>query len=324
MYAVRLIAFLFIVGTFALAACGGMAAEQVMEERVVTITEVVTAMVEVEVERAGAAYEPMGEDLLAALEWDSGDALADAPLSIRQPTRLIIKNATIAVTVAETDRAVDRAVQTAVNFGGYIISQEVWDERDGSRYAELTLAVPVDMFEDAMRSLRSLGGVTYETASGRDVTDEFVDLNSRLENLQATQQRLRAFLDDATTIAETLTVHEELRRVEEQIGLTQGRINYLRDRAAYSIINLELFPLIPTPTVTPTPTPTPTATPVVWQPGETAATAAKQLQRSSQTTADWLIYNGIICGPWLVLLLGLAWLGFRFWRKMEAVGRLVN
>jgi hypothetical protein len=341
MHAIRLISFVLVAGALLLAACGG---DAVVEERVVTVREVVTEVVEregettvvtevviVEVEaQREMLVEPMGEDLLAALEWQDMGSIADAPLSIRQPARLIIKNASIAVIVMETDRSVDRAVQVAVDYGGYIISQRVWDGSNGYRYATMTMAVPVDQFEVAMRSLRTLGVVTNETASGQDVTDEFVDLNSRLENLQATQQRLRTFLEQAQTITETLSVHDELRRVEDQIGVIQGRMNYLRDRAAYSTITLELNPWIPTPgptptpTMTPTPTPTPTATPIIWQPGETAATAAKQLQRSSQTTADWLIYNGIICGPWLILLFGLGWLGFRVWRKMEAMGRLVN
>jgi len=337
---IRLTLVLFVAGSLLLAACGG---REVVEERVVMVTEVITEVVEregglfpavvtevvtevviVEVEQNGREIvAPIGADLLAALEWSGDEMLADAPLSIRQPGRLIIKSAAMAVTVTETDRALERAVQVAVDYGGYIISQRVWDGANQYRYATLTLAVPVAQFEAAMRSLRTLGSVASETAAGQDVSDEFVDLNSRLGNLQATQQRLRTFLEQATTITETLTVHEELRRVEDQIGLIQGRMNYLQDRAAYSTISLELNPWIPTPTpsltptVTPTSTPSPTATPAVWRPGETAGTATRQLQRSTQSTVDWLIFNGIVCGPWLLLLAGLGWLGFRFWRRLE-------
>lgn len=340
MNVIRLTLVLLVAGSLLMAACAG---QEVVEERVVTVREVVTEVVEregglssavvtevvtevviVEVAGGGELLEaPVDADLLAALEWSGDELLADAPLPIRLPGRLIIKNAAMAVTVTETDRALERAVQVAVDYGGYIISQRVWDGSNQYRYATLTLAVPVAQFEAAMRSLRTLGTVTGETAAGQDVTDEFVDLNSRLGNLQATQQRLRTFLEQATTITETLAVHEELRRVEDQIGLIQGRMNYLQDRAAYSTITLELNPWIPTPTpsptptVTPTPTPSPTATPAVWRPAETAGSAVTRLQRSTQSTADWLIFNGIVCGPWLLLLAGLGWLGFRFWRRLE-------
>jgi hypothetical protein len=89
-------------------------------------------------------------------------------------------------------------------------------------------------------------------------------------------------------------------------------MNFLADRAAVSTINLTINPWIPTatPTQTPTSTPTPTATPThtptplptpdEWRPGDTAHTALVSLENTSTSTADFLIYNGITCGPWLL------------------------
>jgi hypothetical protein len=252
--------------------------------------------------------------------------MSDLPLSLRQPQRLIIKNADMAVTVSDTDRAVDGAVQVVVDYGGYIISQRVWDDANGYRYGTLLLAVRVDQFEVAMRALRTLGHVTNESASGQDVTDEYVDLNSRLGNLLATQDRLRTFLEEARNINETLRVHEELILVEDEIGIIQGRMNYLQDRAAYSTIRINIEPFIPTPTPSLTPSPTPTSTPVPtptptvrpdWRPDETAKVALGQLQDSSQSTANFFIYYGILCGPWLFLLALLALFGWRFYLALE-------
>jgi hypothetical protein len=247
--------------------------------------------------------------------------ISDLPLSLRQPQRLIIKNAEMAITVNETDGAVDRAVQVAVDYGGYVISQRVWDDAGGYRYGTLLLAVRVDQFEAAMRALRTLGQVSNESASGQDVTDEYVDLNSRLGNLQATQNRLRTFLEDAQNITETLRVHEELIWVEEEIGIIQGRMNYLQDRAAFSTIRVNLNPFIPTPVPSPSPTATATPTPTPrpeWRPDDTAKVALGRLQNSSQSTADFLIYYGIVCGPWLFILSLLAFFG---WRYYLALGR---
>jgi hypothetical protein len=119
------------------------------------------------------------------------------------------------------------------------------------------------------------------------------------------------------------TLNEELKQVEEEIAVIQGRINFLQDRSAFSTIDLTINPWIPTPTATATATatPTPTATPLptaeVWRPGDTARVAAVQLQDSAQNTADFAIYNGIVCGPWLLLLFLLAYPGWRLsqrWR----------
>ena len=203
-----------------------------------------------------------------------------------------------------------------MNWAGYIINQRVYDDDQGYRYATMRLAVPVICFEEAMKALRQLGAVIDESASGEDVTEEFVDLHSRLANLEATRDRLRSFLDQAENVEQALEVNEELKKIEEEIAIIQGRINFLRDRAAFSTIDLIIQPWIPTPTPSPTPTatPTPLPTPDTWRPGNTAETARVQLQNTAQDVADFTIYNSIVCGPWLLLLLigfSPAWLLYR-------------
>jgi hypothetical protein len=231
--------------------------------------------------------------------------------------RLIIKDGNMVVVVVDTETAVDATTRLVVDLGGYIISQHVFNDAQGYRYATMKLAIPVLNFEDAMRTLRTLGDVANESASGDDVTDEFVDLNSRLDNLEATRQRLQSFLDQAETVEQALEVNEELKIIEEEMALIQGRINFLSDRASFSTIDLTLDPWIPTPTpsatptVTPTYTPTPIPTPHEWRPGDTAGAAAVKLQNTSQGVADFFIYYGIICGPWLLLLALLAFIAWK-------------
>ena len=95
---------------------------------------------------------------------------------------------------------------------------------------------------------------------------------------------------------ETLKVNDELKSVEEEIAVIQGRLNYLGNRAAFSTIDLNIQPWIPTPTPSPTPTATPTATPTplptpeTWRPADTAKVAGVELQESAQDTADFFIY----------------------------------
>jgi hypothetical protein len=133
-----------------------------------------------------------------------------------RPNRLVIKNAELALLVADTDSAIDRTAQIAADTGGYILSSRVWYQEwlgESYKYATITLSVPSDQFESAMRRLRGLAvQVIDETASGQDVTDEYVDLQSRLGNLIATRDRIRSFLDRAMTVEEALQINEELSR----------------------------------------------------------------------------------------------------------------
>jgi hypothetical protein len=306
--------------------------ETIVEEgESVEVTRVVTEEVVVEIpaeeEEAGSGFESEEEPAAETDIETIAESETERPgTNNAQAQRLIIKDGNMTLIAMEPDAVLEEAIDLAVDLGGYVISQRVWDDEAGFRFATVQLGVPVDRFEEAMRTLRTFGSVTDESASGQDVTDEYVDLNSRLGNLLATQERLRSFLESADEVAEILAINEELKEIEEELEIVQGRMTYLADRAAVSTINLTINPLIPTatpthtPTSTPTPTPTPTytptplPTPAEWRPGDTAHTALVSLENSSTSAADFAIYNGITCGPWL-LLTGIV--SFFFWRVLR-------
>ena len=131
----------------------------------------------------------------------AGDIPSGAP---PRANRLIIKDAELELTVEDTDVAIDRLTQIVDDAGGYIISSRVWYEKwldSDYKYASLTLGIPVEQFEATMRRLRGIAlKVDDERASGQDVTDEYVDLESRLRNLEATRDRIREFLDQAQNV----------------------------------------------------------------------------------------------------------------------------
>jgi hypothetical protein len=240
-----------------------------------------------------------------------------------RPNRLVIKNAELILLVEDTDNAIDGTAQIAADTGGYILSSRVWYQdwlRESYKYATITLSVPSDQFESAMRRLRGLAvQVVDENASGQDVTDEYVDLQSRLENLTATRDRIRTFLDQAKTVEEALQVNDELKRVEEEIELVQGRMNYLFDRATYSTITVQLNPKLPEATPTPTPTPEPE-----WDPGETVEQASTTLGTILKALTEIAIWLGIVVvplvAPPLALVALVVWIVHRWMRRHAAKG----
>ena len=225
--------------------------------------------------------------------------------------RLIIKNGEMNLIVVDTDRAVDQITSAAVEAGGYIIGHRAWVQAD-LKYAAITLGVPVEQFEAVQRRLRGLAvRVVNDTASGQDVSDEYVDLQSRVTNLDATAVRIREFLKQATDADQALAVNGKLTEVEAELEQVKGRMAYLKDRAAYSTLTVTLEPQAPTPTPTPLPSPTPTATPDFWQPDRTLAAAGNQLDRMLRGLGDLAIWLGVTILPFAtpVLIVG----GFR-WR----------
>ena len=236
---------------------------------------------------------------------------------VQNTNRKIIKNADIRLLVKDTDVAIDRSTQIVTDLGGYIVSSRTWYQDyygNNLRYATITIGIPVDQFERALQRFRDLAvRVLDENASGEDVTDQYVDLQSQLQNLEATRARIQEFLKDAKTVDEALRINQQLTDIEGQIEQIKGRMNYLADRAAFSTITVNFepeFPILtptPTPTITPTFTPHPTSTPVPWKPGETYTHAKRALTVSYQGIINFLIWLVVVILPILLPPILVLW-----------------
>jgi hypothetical protein len=227
--------------------------------------------------------------------------------------RLIIKSGEIALLVRDADAAVDGVTQVAIDTGGYILSGRSWYDGD-FKYAQITLAVPSSSYETALQRLRTLAvQVLRETSSGQDVTEEYVDLESRLRNLEVQAERLRAFMDQARNVQEAITVSQALNAVEAEIETIKGRMNFLEGRAAFSTITAILEPQRPTPT--PTPTATPLPTPTSWSPAHTFERATGTSATLLQGLADVAIWLLVVGGPIAAPLAAIVYLRRRSRRR---------
>ena len=151
--------------------------------------------------------------------------------------RIIVHTATLSLVVEEVARAIDGVSRVSDRFGGWVVSANRQSRHSGS----VSIRVPAQTLEVAIREIEALGLETEENSiSSDDVTDEFVDSQSRLASMRATEQRLLSFLDQARDVDEALKVEREVRALQLQIEEIQGRINYLSEVAAYSLINVNL------------------------------------------------------------------------------------
>jgi hypothetical protein len=220
---------------------------------------------------------------------------------IERSNRMIVKNADVHLMVKDTDVAIDRATQIVGDAGGYIVSSRVWYQDyygNNLKYAAITIGVPVEEFEKVLSRLRGLAvRVVDEIAAGDDVTEQYVDLQSQLQNLEATRARIQEFLKDAKTIDEALRINQELANIEAQIEQIKGRMNYLNDRSAYSTVTINLEPEFPILTPTPTATPRPTATPIPWNPSQTFGEAKSTTAVLYQGIGNFLIWLVVVILP---------------------------
>ncbi len=298
---------------FVLAACGGAApAEEPAVEEAYFAEEAPAA--------EAAGYDQSVEaEAPSASEGNvsgQGSGTIDVAAAAQRSNRKIIKNAEIRLLVEDSDIAIDRTTQIVGDVDAYIISSRIWYQPyagDNYKYATITMGVPVDQFETAIRRLRAISiQVLDENASGEDVTDQYVDLQSQLDNLIATRDRIRTFLEQAKTVEESLRVSEELSVIEAQIEEIQGRMNYLKDRAAYSTITVTIEPKLPE-IITPTPTPMPTPKP--WSPTGTIERSKKTLTVTYQGIFEMLIWFFMVVLPIFGPPIFVIWLIVKFVNK---------
>jgi Domain of unknown function (DUF4349) len=214
--------------------------------------------------------------------------------------RKIVKTANLGLRSEEVRQSAAQAQQVAAAAGGTVFSSQVYRSED-SVTAQLILSVPSEEFERVLDELRGLGEkVTTDTVSGQDVTEEYVDLQSRERNFRATEESLLGLYNKAESVEEALSIQRELTNVRGEIELVQGRIKYLDQHTAYSQITLDIQP------VTSPPPPKP-----AWNPGDVAAHAWTASLGVLQAIATALI-SAIVFGWWLapVLVGGLLW-----WRR---------
>ena len=154
----------------------------------------------------------------------------------------IVKTAELGIRAEDVRESASRAQEIADRFGGSVTSSRI-DGGDGTVSADLVLSVPSAEFEAALDDLRRLGEVTTDTVGGEDVTEEFVDLQSRERNLLAAEGSLLRLYDEAESVDDSLSIERELTDLRGEIETVQGRIQYLEERTSTSRLSLTIQPL---------------------------------------------------------------------------------
>lgn len=204
-----------------------------------------------------SAGQSSGEQIAQATPLPNGAAITS------DPNRKIIKNADLTVEAENVDFTLSRIGTAAAQVGGYVLETRTDFPQANRKSALLKIAVPVDQFEATLERIRnSAKNVLSEQATGVDASQEYVDVQSQIANLEATQARIREFLAQATTVEESLKVNAQLSEIEGQISTLKGRLSFLSQRAAYSTISVQIQQIPPPePVATPVPTPEPTFNP---------------------------------------------------------------
>ena len=154
--------------------------------------------------------------------------------------RLIVRNGNLTLEVDKVVEAMDNVTDIAAIMGGYVVSSYKYEDEEGIS-GEISIRIPSDRFDEAFDRLHQIAkAVPYEHTDSRDVTEEYVDLQARLKNLEATELQYLELLKKAETVDEMLQVQRELSNVRGLIEQLQGRIKYLERVSEMALIDVSL------------------------------------------------------------------------------------
>ena len=156
--------------------------------------------------------------------------------------RMIVRTGEMSLVVEDVVDAKDEIAQLAIRYGGYVVSSRISGEEQDMR-GYISIRVPDDKFETAVAELRNLAvRVTSESTDSQDVTEEYVDLQSRLKNAEATENQYLALLEKATDVEDILRIYERLSQVRSEIEQIKGRMQYLERTSSMSLVTVRLEP----------------------------------------------------------------------------------
>ncbi len=153
----------------------------------------------------------------------------------------IIKEGSLSIRVGDADTTVSEIRGVVEYHGGTIFSVNLYENTQGMKSGAVVIKVPVEKFEAAMIGVKEKASlVLQETSSGRDVGEEYVDIQARLANKQAEEKAFIEILNNADDTEDIIKITKELSRVRGEIEQMQARLRFLDSRTDMSTITIQL------------------------------------------------------------------------------------
>ncbi|MFH1284465.1 MAG: DUF4349 domain-containing protein [Candidatus Peregrinibacteria bacterium] len=249
---------------------------------------------------------PMMSDKSFAMSEESYSANNSDGSAESVSERLIIKTGQVSMVVDDVRAAVKAVSDYAVSKGGFVVSSSISKE-DIALYGEVTVRIPAEIFDEGIQEVKGMGEVESEMTWGQDVTEEYVDLGARLENLRATESQFLEIMKKATDVEDILAVQRELTWVRQDIESIEGRMKYLSESADLSTLSVYLST-------------DPSVLPVVdqeetWKPFAVLKNALRSLLDFGKSLVNGLIWV-VIYIPAIAVVLVVLWVVYRVGRRI--------
>ena len=159
-----------------------------------------------------------------------------------ETVRMIIHNAKLSVNVKELDVAQSNIEKKVEEFGGYIVESNVYQEDEQTSRGSMIVRIPEKHFENFLTEAEGQAAKILERkVTGQDVTEQYVDLESRVKSKRAVEARLLEFMSKAQKTEDLLKISSDLAKIQEEIEVMVGKMKYLQNQTSFATIELTMY-----------------------------------------------------------------------------------
>ncbi|MEA1847920.1 DUF4349 domain-containing protein [Chryseobacterium sp. MHB01] len=156
-------------------------------------------------------------------------------------TKKIIKNGEMRIQVGDIKKAQEHINSILKNNKAYVQKEE-FQNTDNDENLDIIIRVPHQNFDALINSFSSgIGSVLSKNISSNDVTEEYTDVSIKLGNKKIYLEKYREMLKTAKTTKDMLEIQENIRALEDEIDVAEGRLRFIDDRVNYSTLNVNLY-----------------------------------------------------------------------------------
>ncbi|MFD4529861.1 DUF4349 domain-containing protein [Streptomyces sp. NPDC058470] len=172
---------------------------------------------------------------------DSSKSGAQAPTKAPDlSANRIIRTASLTVQVKDVPDALDQARTSATNAGGFVGDETTTRDEEGNERTRVVLRVPTEQYDEVLADMEGTGKLLERTAKAQDVTDQVVDVESRIKTQRASVARIRELMDQATKLSDVVTLEGELSTRQADLESLLAQQASLADRTSLATITLTL------------------------------------------------------------------------------------
>lgn len=166
--------------------------------------------------------------------------LGEAPIKQVVSKKKLIKDGNLSLKTAELQACKIKIDQMIKQANAYYESEDLQNNDQMTSY-NLKIRIPAENFETLIGNIeKGEDEITSKNIQSRDVTEEYVDIETRLNNKRAYLGRYRELLNKASNVSDVIAIEESIRNLQEEIESKEGHLKYMNDQIAYSTLYLTL------------------------------------------------------------------------------------